>query len=357
LLRGIIEGSFTSAASDMSIHRINLALQGGGALGAITWGVLDRLLEEPDIAFEGISGASAGAMNAAALAHGWAEGGAAGARRALAAFWTAIGDASYAVQLPFTPGLPAGFAHSPTTFLLGLTRFFSPQEINPFDINPLRAIVKRLFDFERLRRASPVRLFVAATHVRRGSLRVFTERELTAEHLLASACLPTLHHPVVIDGEDYWDGGYTGNPPIYPLVYDCAAADLLLVMLLPRERAETPSSVESIRARVTEISFNAAFLREMRGLALARERAMRGWWPLGLERRLRALKFHVIDTEDLVGGLSGAKAMDTSLGFLQQLRDEGRARADAWLSQHGRSIGRRSSADIAGLFGSPARSP
>lgn len=341
----------------MPKHRINLALQGGGALGAITWGVLDRLLEEPDISFEGVSGASAGAMNAVALAHGWAEGGAAGAQRALAAFWTAIGEASYAVQLPFTPNLPAGFAHSPATFLLGLTRFFSPQEINPFDINPLRAIVKQQFDFERLRRASPVRLFVAATHVRRGSLRVFTERELTAEHLLASACLPTLHHAVVIDGEDYWDGGYTGNPPVYPLVYDCEASDLLIVMLLPRERTGTPSSVEGIRARLTEIHFNAAFLREMRGLALARERARGGWWPFGLERRLRALRFHVIDSEDFLRKLDGAKALNTSLAFLRELRDEGRARADAWLAAHRASLGRRSSADIATLFGPPAQSP
>jgi NTE family protein len=337
------------------MNRINLALQGGGALGAITWGVLDRLLEEPDISFEGVSGASAGAMNAVALAHGWAEGGAAGARRALAAFWTAIGEASYAVQLPFTPNLPAGFAHSQATFLLGLTRFFSPQEINPFDINPLRAIVKRLIDFERLRRASPVRLFVAATHVRRGSLRVFTESELTAEHLLASACLPTLQHAVVIDGEDYWDGGYTGNPPVYPLVYDCEADDLLIVMLLPRERAGTPGSVDGIRARLTEIHFNAAFLREMRGLALARERARRGWWPSGLERRLRALKFHVIDTEDFVRSLDGAKALNTSLAFLRELRDEGRARADTWLAAHRALLGRRSSADIATLVGPPVR--
>ncbi|MFZ5541018.1 MAG: patatin-like phospholipase family protein [Pseudomonadota bacterium] len=339
----------------MRKHRINLALQGGGALGAITWGVLDRLLEEPDIAIEGASGASAGAMNAVALAHGWAEDGVAGARRALAAFWTAIGEASYAVQLPFTPSLPAGFSHSPATFLLGLTRFFSPQQMNPFDINPMRAIVRQQFDFERLRRASPVRLFVAATHVRSGSLRVFTERELTAEHLLASACLPTLQRAVVIDGDDYWDGGYTGNPPVYPLVYDCAAADLLIVMLLPRERGETPTSADGIRARLTEIHFNAAFLREMRGLALARERARRGWWPFGLERRLRALRFHVIDAEDFLRELDGAKAMNTSLAFLRELRDEGRARAEAWLAQHRASLGRRSSADIATLFGPRAR--
>jgi NTE family protein len=191
--------------------------------------------------------------------------------------------------------------------------------------------------------------------VRRGSLRVFREHELTAEHLLASACLPTLQHAVVIDGEDYWDGGYTGNPPVYPLVYDCAAGDLLIVMLLPRERGETPNSVEGIRARLTEIHFNAAFLREMRGLALACARARRGWWPFGLERRLRELRFHVIDSEDFVRALEGAKAMNTSLAFLHALRDEGRARADAWLTAHRASLGRRSSADIATLFGPPAR--
>lgn len=193
-----------------------------------------------------------------------------------------------------------------------------------------------------------MRLFVAATHVRTGSLRVFRDSELTAEHLLASACLPTLHHAVVIDGEDYWDGGYTGNPPVYPLVYDCAACDLLIVMLLPRERAGTPSSAEAIRARLTEIHFNAAFLSEMRALVLARKRG--GWWPFGPERRLRALRFHLIDSEDLVRELDGAKAMNTSLAFLHELRDEGRARADAWLAAHRASLGRRSSADIATLF-------
>jgi NTE family protein len=337
----------------MPKHRINLALQGGGALGAITWGVLERLLDEPDISFEGISGASAGAMNAVALAHGWAEGGAAGAQRALAAFWTAIGEASPTVALPFASG--AGIAApSPASFLLGLTRFFSPQQLNPFDINPLRTIVKRQFDFERLRRASPFRLFVAATHVRRGALRVFTERELTAEHLLASACLPTLQHAVVIDGEDYWDGGYTGNPPVYPLVYECTAADLMIVMLLPRCRERTPDSVEGIRARLTEIHFNAAFLREMHALALVCARAKRQWWPAGSQRRLRTLRFHLIDSEDFVRGIDGTQALDTSLTFLRALRDEGRARADAWLAAHRTALGRRSSADIGALFGSTA---
>jgi NTE family protein len=331
----------------MALHTLNLALQGGGALGALTWGVLDRLLEEPDLTFEAITGASAGAMNAVALAHGLAEGGRDGARKSLEAFWNAVGGAS---QLPFT-NLPEGFAPSSATFLLGMTRFFSPYQMNPFDINPLRSIVTRLFDFERLRKAAPVRLFIGATHVRRGALRVFTEHELTAEHVLASACLPTMHHAVQIDGEDYWDGGYTGNPPLYPLLYDCRATDVLIVMLLPLARAETPTTVEGIRARLSEIHFNAAFLREVRSFVLARRRARKVWWPGSLERRLRSMHMHLIETDDLVAQLSHTKPLDASLPFLLRLKEEGRARAEAWLAKSRGTIGRTSSIDVEQVFG------
>lgn len=334
-------------------RRINLALQGGGALGALTWGVLDRLLEEPRLSFDGVTGASAGAMNAVALAHGWRIGGREGARKTLDAFWTGVG--AYPLELGPSEGPPKNLTHVQTRFLLGLTRFFSPYQLNPLDVNPLRNAVAALFNFEGLRRASPLRVFIGATQVRTGALRVFRDHELTPDHLLASACLPTLSQAVVIDGEAYWDGGYAANPPLYPLLYDTRAADVLVVMLQPLVRAQLPRSAEQIRTRVAELQFNANFLREMRGLMLAQRAARRfpdrylsfGW----LERRLRALRFHLIEADDLVRELDTAKAMNTSTPFLDRLKREGRTRADAWLTQHWGALGRRTSVDLEALFG------
>jgi NTE family protein len=336
----------------MSLPAINLALQGGGALGALTWGVLDRLLEEPGLRIEGISGSSAGAMNAVALAHGLTLGGAEGARRTLDEFWTAVGKLAYPVQIPVSDHPPGGLVPVPPKFLLGLSRFFSPYQLNPLDINPLRPIVERLFDFEALRKGSAVKLFIGATRVRTGTLRLFTQRELSAEHLVASACLPTLNQAVQIDGEPYWDGGYAGNPALYPLLYDCRAADIVVVLLQPLERSPIPTQIDAIRGRITEIHFNSSFLREMRGIMLAREQARRSLLPLGrLERRLRALRLHLIDADDLVSRLSVEKALNASLAFLLRLKEEGRQRAQAWLRAHSGHLGRRSTVDMAQLFG------
>ena len=335
--------------------RINLALQGGGALGAITWGVLDRLLEEPDLEIEGISGASAGAMNAVALAHGLADDGRAGARKSLAEFWEAIGQVAAPVQLaPVDEFGSAALRLMPSQLMLGMLRFYSPYQLNPLDINPLRSIVERQFDFERLRRASPVKLFIGATRVRSGTLKIFTDRELTSAHLLASSCLPTLHHAIEIGGESYWDGAYAGNPPLYPLLYDCKAADVLVVMLQPLVRDGTPRTVDEIRARAAEIQFSATFLREIRSLAMAQARVGRGVFSFGaswLDRRLRALRLHLIEADDFVRGLDPGKALNTNWAFLQQLMTLGRSRAGAWLERHRADLGRRSSLDAAALFG------
>lgn len=333
--------------------RINLALQGGGALGAITWGVLDRLLEEPDLEFEGLSGASAGAMNAVALAHGWLAGGREGARTCLAAFWDAIGSAATLVQLPLADEFgSAALRLAPTRFMMGITRFFSPYQLNPFDINPLRSVVERHFDFERLRRDTTLKLFIGATHVRSGTLRVFTNRELTPDHLLASSCLPTLHHAIEIDGQPYWDGAYAGNPPLYPLLYECTSADVLVVMLQPLHRDGTPRTVDEIRARASEIQFSATFLREMRSLALAQASARRSRLALGwLERRLRALRFHLIEADDFVRGLDPGKTLTANGTFLRQLMSLGRQRAEGWLASHRGDLGRRATLNAMALFG------
>ena len=329
----------------MSRRIINLALQGGGALGAFTWGVLDRLLQEPQLDFEAVSGSSAGAMNAVALAHGLSEGGRDGARQQLEAFWTAVGGASYPVQASLASEPPTGL--TPSKFLLGLTRFFSPYQLNPFDINPLRSIIERLFDFERIRRASPLRLFVGATQVKTGALRIFRDHELAAEHLLASACLPALNQAVLIDGEAYWDGGYTGNPPLHPLVNECAARDLAIVQLLPLWRPATPTTADAIRSRLTEIHFNTTFLTEMRDLALSLRAARRPTLMRGrLEQRLLQLNLHMIETDESVSQLNVEKTMNTSLPFLLRLKEHGRARCEAWLASYRAALGRRSTLDL-----------
>ncbi|HWA11594.1 MAG TPA: patatin-like phospholipase family protein [Burkholderiales bacterium] len=327
---------------------VNLALQGGGALGALTWGVLDRLLEEKQIGFEAISGASAGAMNAAVLASGFVRGGREGARESLDAFWNAIGTSRYGLP---APAGNVALLPGPSRLLVGLTRMFSPYQLNPFDINPLRNIVSRLVDFEALRSPGAIRLFVAATRVSTGALRVFGNAELTEDALLASACLPALHHAIEIDGEAYWDGGYSGNPPIYPLVYHCDCPSIVIVMLQPLRRQELPVSVEAIRNRLTEFQFNAPFQREMRNFALAREELQKEHLPLGrLARRLKGLDFHLIEADDLISRMQVEKSLNVDRAFLLKLRDEGRTRADAWLAAHGGQIGRASTLDLSAMF-------
>ncbi len=335
----------------MARPTISLALQGGGALGALTWGVLDRLLEDDGPDIDAISGSSAGAVNAAALGHGLATGGREAARATLDALWTAVAGVAGPLPSPFRDQPPNGLLPNSSRMLLGLTRFYSPYQLNPLDINPLRGIIERQIDFERLRSACPVELYIGATHARSGALRLFRNHELGVEHLMASACLPSLHQAVEIDGESYWDGGYAGNPALYPLVYERHCADILVVLLLPLLRDEVPTSADDIRNRLVEIQFGATFMREMRSLAMARRHA-RGTRLLRgrLERRLLELRFHLIDTQDLVSQLGSERALDTSLAFLLELKREGRARAHDWLSRHRGDLGVRSSVDIEQLF-------
>jgi len=337
--------------------RINLALQGGGSHGAFTWGVLDRLLEDERIEFEGISGTSAGAMNAVVLAHGLVSGGREGAREALAKFWESIAN-----RVPFDP-LQSGFMGQtgltqssglPPVLkaMMGLTRFLSPYQLNPFDVNPLRDIVAGSIDFERLRAECRLRLFIAATQVRTGKLRLFRTRELTAEAVLASACLPSLHHGIEIDGELYWDGGYSANPAIYPLFYHCRSRDVVIVILHPLRLPQDPNTAGEIWNRVTELGFSATFLREMQMIAQAKSHVERSLFSIGrLERRLRHMKFHLVEAEELMSQLSAESKLSAHWPFISMLRDQGRARAEAWLGENFRRIGSRSSVDLTELFG------
>jgi NTE family protein len=332
---------------------LSLALQGGGAHGAYTWGVLDRLLEA-GIRIEGISGTSAGAMNAVALAHGWTAGGADGARAALAEFWQAVGD-SVPFHLELLNSLNASADSAlptPMNVMMGFMRLFSPYQLNPFELNPLRDVVRAQFDFERLRRACPLKLFIAATAVRTGKVRLFHTAELSEAALLASACLPTLHHAVEIDGEHYWDGGFTANPAIYPLLYECTTPDILMVLLNPLQLDEAPRSAEDISARSVELGFSTTFLREMRMIAHARRHIAEttGWMPLGrLERKLVGQRFHLIEARELAEAGSASK-LNAASGFLIELHTLGRARAAEWLRTRYRHVGRKETVDVAQLF-------
>jgi NTE family protein len=328
-----------------STHPIGLALQGGGAHGAFTWGVLDRLLEDGRCRIDAISGTSAGAMNAIALAHGWIDGGPEGARAALARFWSAVGT-----QVPFE-WLTIGSADHPGLSPAALawmqwTRLFSPAQLNPLGLNPLRDVLAAQIDFERLHARCPMRLYVAATNAATGRLRLFENHELSIDAALASACLPMLQQAVEIDGQPYWDGGYSANPALFPLVR-AGIEDLLVVCLAPLEHPGVPRSAEEIRARAIELAFNAGYLREAQLLADACAEARTSWWPFGrLERRLRRLRTHRIDAHEDLADLPGESRLIAHLPFLERLRDLGRARTEVWLNAHGAALGRRSSADL-----------
>lgn len=335
-----------------SRYALSLALQGGGAHGAFTWGVLDALLEDGRLRFDGVSGTSAGAMNAVVLAHGLSLGGADDAREALQTFWQAVA----ASVAPFESILGAdpqtGAASPAMRLLLALTRQLSPRQFNPFDVNPLRDIVTEQIDFERLRRHSPIRVFVAATRVRNGRLRVFRNDELGPAPLLASACLPSVHHAVEIDGEPYWDGAFSANPAVFPLIYECSAPDILLVLLSPQEFGPAPHSVGEVRAHTVELAFNATFQREMLALARAQRYAQSGTFTLGrLERRLRRLCLHAVEASELVAALPAESRLATRLAFLERLRDAGREHAFQWLERHHAQLGKTSTVDLIQRFG------
>lgn len=267
---------------------INLALQGGGSHGAFTWGVLDRLLEDGRIGIEGISGASSGAMNATVLAYGMARNGRAGARDALREFWEQIAsEFSEIFRAPVElPGLDM-FSESDLPMLdtyLALTETFSPYQLNPLDMNPLRDLVKDFIDFEYLKKHPNVKLFIAATQVRTGKLKIFDNNTITIDALLASACLPSIHRAIEIEGELYWDGGFTGNPPVFPLIFNCRQRDIIIILLHPLERTELPTTAEQIRERTSELGFSTAFMREMRAIAFSKKITGNDWSKSGASK-------------------------------------------------------------------------
>ncbi|MQQ99371.1 patatin-like phospholipase family protein [Glaciimonas soli] len=336
----------------MQKKAITLALQGGGSHGAFTWGVLDRLLEDSRVDIEGISGASAGAMNAVMLAYGYAVNGREGAKQALADFWHSVSTKEFFLLMPHQALRETGYgSHGSSTAmwkgLASMMRLFSPYQFNPFDINPLRDILVKQIDFERLRSDGKIPLFIAATQVSTGTLKIFRNNELSVDALLASACLPAMHRAVEIKGEAYWDGGLTANPPIFPLLHFCASSDIMVVLLHPFRRPKVPTTTEAIGQRLSEISFSSAFFTELGGLALAKRRATDDPHGAGeLVERLKKLNMHVIDANDLMSNLSISSKLNTKASFINALHGAGREQADLWLRENFDDLGKRSSFNL-----------
>jgi len=334
----------------MSLNRdpllVDLALQGGGSHGAFTWGVLDRLLEEPWLKIDGISGTSAGAMNAAVLASGYAKGGPEEARKALDDFWRRVSDGA----------LLSPFKRTPLDMLLGrwtmdmspaflafdmAARLFSPYDLNPAGLNPLRDILAACVDADALQKCS-IKLFVTATNVHTGRGRVFRNAELTPHVLLASACLPTLFQAIEIDGEPYWDGGYSGNPTMTPLVRECTSQDTLIVAINPVERPGTPRSAQEIMNRLNEISFNATLLKELRMIALLRQTADPGHEE---GAKWAGMRVHLL-TSPIMTSLGYSSKLNAEWAFLTMLKEEGRRTVEKFLKCHGDNLGQRSTVNL-----------
>ncbi|WP_341197188.1 patatin-like phospholipase family protein [Hyphomonas chukchiensis] len=303
---------------------LSLALQGGGSHGAYTWGVLDRLTEEPDLDLAGISATSAGAVNAVAWASGFAKNGADGAKASLESVWRSV-SRSGSGMAPFGTWGAMAFAYASA-----LQSLASPYDLNPFNLNPLRQIIEAEIDFEAIH-ASGIKLFLSATNVESGRVKVFDRTMITADTVLASACLPQVFQAVEVDGGHYWDGGYMGNPSLFPLIYSGAPRDVLLVMLNPLARPGVPRRAGEISERINEISFNASLIGELRAIAFVQHLIDDGMLKEAVIKKYRRLNIHAIrGGKDLLAFDLSSK-YDTSWDFLTKLRDLGRAAAEAWL--------------------------
>jgi NTE family protein len=338
-------GSAPAAESPAGRKIVNLALQGGGSHGAFTWGVLDRLLEESRLEFEGITGTSAGAINAVVLADGLAAGGREGAREALRVYWQKMSALS--ARGPLAPSFidkanPAyGLEHSlGFIFLEPMTYFASPYQLNPLNFNPFKDLLAQTINFERIRQQTAVKLFLCATNVQTAKVKIFYGKEIGVSQLLASTCLPLLMQAVEVDGEFYWDGGYSGNPALFPLLYNCDTPDILMVHITPAERPGVPTTSPAIMNRMQEIGFNTALIREMRTIAYLNKQIDDG--RLGGRRLL----VHLIEAEDLIRSFSWSSRLNTDWNFLQHLCEMGRMRADQWLAANFDRIGQASTVDL-----------
>ncbi|MCI5049319.1 MAG: patatin-like phospholipase family protein [Rickettsiales bacterium] len=334
------------------LPKINLALQGGGSHGAFTWGVLDRLLEDERIQLEGVTGTSAGAMNGAVLVYGLLSGGRDGARQLLRDFWYKVSAAA-----SFSPIQPTWFekwlgqndaSQSPALIAADyFTRMFSPYQYNPLDINPLRTIVDELVDFELIRENTEYKLFVNATNVRSGKIKVFKTQEMSIECVMASACLPFIFQTVEIDGEAYWDGGYSGNPALFPLFYTCGSNDIMVVQINPLCIEDVPTDPADILDRVNEISFNSTLMREVRAIHFVKH-LLDGHQVD--DKRYSDIRLHLVEAENVMNDFNSASKLNADWDFLQYLHQIGYQSADEWLNEHAQDIGKRSSIDIEDIY-------
>jgi NTE family protein len=330
------------------VKHISLALQGGGSHGAFTWGVMHRLISEPRLYIDGISGTSAGAMNLAVFADGFIKGRRQGAIDALTEFWGRIADLN-ALPRSFLRGLPGlsdpWRVDSDPTFMMMdfISRLWSPTQLNPMNLNPLGDLLEDLIDFEALRAHPDIKLFVTASNVRTCKSRLFRTAELSAETLLASACLPLLFKAVEIDGEAYWDGGYLGNPAIYPLINECSSSDVVIVQINPMNRPEVPVTARDILNRINEMSFNSSLVSEMFGIATVSSLIESGSLE---DERYAAVRFHQIGAEAELAQYGALSKMNTERPFLEHLHELGFNTADKWIERNFDRIGWESTLDV-----------
>jgi len=336
----------------VAAKKLNLALQGGGAHGAYTWGVLDRLLEEKDILIEGISGTSAGALNAAMLVNGYIMGGRDGAKEQLATFWKRISEAAAFSPLHKSPmdRILTGWNMdmSPAYHWLDLlSRIFSPYELNPLNFNPMRSILEDMLDEDALGRTHLIKLFITATHVASGQARVFTCHDITPDVLMASTCIPFMFQAVEIKGEHYWDGGYMGNPSIWPLIYHCESEDVILVQINPIHDDMLPRTAGEIINRLNEISFNSSLIAEMRAIDFVARLLEEGKLN---PKQYKSMRMHLVYSSDEMHHLNASSKMNADWDFFVHLKEIGHNAADAWLRKHWADVGKKSTLNIRDKF-------
>jgi len=338
--------------SRRNVKRVNLALQGGGAHGAFTWGVLDRILEDPRLEIDSITGASAGAMNAVVLAEGLSKGGKEGARAHLTEFWHRVGKAARKspIQRTFFDKWSGNWSldNSPAYIFLDImSRVASPYDTNPLDMNPLRDILDGMVDFEAICNCEKTPLFISATNVETGMVKVFHQHELTVDHIMASACLPHMFKAVNIDGVPYWDGGYVGNPPLFPLFDNAESDDVIIVQINPITRPGEPRTARDILNRMNEITFNASLMRELRAVDFVTRLMEDGRLEGTGYRRVVA---HMIGDEHTLSALGSSSKMNAETAFLEMLFTKGRTAGEKWLDRHYKDIGKRTTIDFKSMF-------
>ncbi len=330
---------------------INLALQGGGAHGALTWGIIDRLLEEERLNFDSISATSAGAMNAAVLAYGLASGGKEGARNALYLFWQKICETGYLynpIKWSFVEEFLGIKLDQFTSYMFFdlVTKLFSPYEFNPLNYNPLKEVLRQIVDFEIIRTSKKIKLFVSATNVQTGKIAIFDNQKISLDAVLASACLPFMFQAIEIDGQYYWDGGYMGNPAIFPLIYNSDCRDILLLHINPIYREQIPKTATEILNRMNEISFNSTLMREMRAIAFVTKLIDKQWIKKEYQNNLKRLYIHAIRADVTMKSYSVASKFNSNWSFIESLYDEGRKQGEEWLKKYFKDLGKKSTIDL-----------